>query len=126
MGLDRGGACRGIVYAVEPGAEAETIAALRAREQVTNVYLERTLPVSLPDGSTVDALTYVVDRNHPQYAGRLSLEETLTVVTGSVGRSGRNEDYVLSTVDHLRECGVTDPRLFTLADALRADREGKS
>lgn len=121
MGLDQGGACRGVVFAVEEAHRAATVEALRAREQVTNVYLERTVPARRADGSTVPALTYVVDRTHPQYAGRLSLEDTLAAVRGAVGRSGRNEDYVLSTADHLAEVGVADPRLFTLAAMLRAD-----
>jgi cation transport protein ChaC len=60
-----------------------------------------------------------VDRRHRQYAGRLSLQQTLAQVRGAVGRSGRNEDYVLSTADHLTEAGVADPRLHTLAAQLR-------
>src|SRR6478672_3323195 len=35
LGLDRGGACRGIAYRVDRAARAATLAYLRAREQVT-------------------------------------------------------------------------------------------
>lgn len=121
MGLDRGGACRGVVFEVADRDRAAVVAYLREREQVTAVYLERTLPARLDDGSTVCALAYVVDRTHRQYAGRLTHEETLAQVRGAVGRSGRNEDYVLSTADHLSEAGIFDTRLHTLAAALRAD-----
>jgi len=38
LGLDRGGNCRGIAYRVADNKRAETIAYLRAREQVTFVY----------------------------------------------------------------------------------------
>ncbi|MCF3932783.1 gamma-glutamylcyclotransferase [Acuticoccus sp. M5D2P5] len=120
MGLDRGGACRGVVFEVDDADRDEVIAYLRAREQVTNVYLERTLPALRADGTTVSALTYVVDRAHRQYAGRLSLEETVEWVRGAVGQSGPNEDYVLATADHLVEAGVVDPRLHVLAERLRA------
>lgn len=119
LGLDRGGACRGIVFEVDDGDREEVVAYLRAREQVTMVYLEKTVPARLDDGSVVDALTYVVDRRHRQYAGALSLEDTLSFVCGAVGQSGRNEDYVLSTADHLTEVGVADARLHTLAERLR-------
>ncbi len=40
LGLDRGGACRGIAYRVDGTSRAGTVAYLRAREQVTMVYRE--------------------------------------------------------------------------------------
>src|SRR5947208_12494498 len=47
LGLDRGGACRGVAYRVTATKRAETIAYLRAREQVTMVYRESTRRVWL-------------------------------------------------------------------------------
>ncbi len=119
LGLDRGGACRGIVFQVADADREAVIEYLRAREQVTMVYQERMVEAKLADGRSVEALTYVVDRQHRQYAGQLSHEETLEMVCGAVGQSGRNEDYVLSTADHLTEVGVADMRLHGLAAALR-------
>src|ERR1700683_3585424 len=60
LGLDRGGMCRGIAYRVAAAARAETIAYLRAREQVTSVYLETVRRIELEDGSKrqVRALCY--------------------------------------------------------------------
>src|SRR5512132_3892206 len=40
LGLDRGGACRGIAFRVAEKNSAATIAYLREREQVTSVYRE--------------------------------------------------------------------------------------
>ncbi|WMS43251.1 gamma-glutamylcyclotransferase [Acuticoccus sp. MNP-M23] len=120
LGLDRGGACRGVVFEVAEADRDGVVSYLREREQVTFVYQERQMPARLEDGSTVEALTYVVDRAHPQYAGALSVEETLAVVRGAVGQSGKNEDYVLSTADHLDSAGVADPRLSVIAGHLRA------
>ena len=73
LGLDRGGACRGVAFRVAAEHRAGTIAYLRAREQVTAVYRETLRSVTLfghPE-RRVAALTYVVDRGHPQYAGKL-------------------------------------------------------
>jgi cation transport protein ChaC len=121
LGLDRGGGCRGVAFRVAPQEAAETLAYLRAREQVTGVYLERRLPVRL-DGergeAKVEALAYVVDRHHPQYAGRLPEGELLRLVRQGVGVSGANPDYVRQTHAHLVEMGVTDPVLAHLAQAL--------
>lgn len=119
MGLDRGGSCRGVVFTVDEARRQEVIEYLRAREQVTMVYKEATVTARLADGTSVSALTYVVDRAHAQYAGQLSLDETYDQVRGAVGQSGPNEEYVLSTADLLAEAGIADPRLHTLAARLR-------
>lgn len=118
LGLDRGGRCHGVAFRVAPEEAAETVQYLREREQVTAVYVERRLPVRLAGGETVAALAYVVDRGHPQYAGRLPQEESLRFVRQGVGVSGANPDYVRSTHRHLLEMGVTDPVLAQLAAAL--------
>jgi glutathione-specific gamma-glutamylcyclotransferase len=77
-------------------------------------------PVRLLDGShrTVTALCYLVNRHHPQYAGDLPLERQAYLVRRSVGASGTNLDYVLNTVEHLRELGVRDARLEQLMTML--------
>lgn len=115
LGLDRGGSCIGLAFRVPAALSEEVTAYLRERELVTNVYLERTLPVRLKSGTTVDALCFVVDRDHPQYAGALSAEHAASVVRGAVGRSGGNEDYVRTTVEHLRALRIRDPWLELVA-----------
>ncbi len=117
LGLDRGGACRGIAYRVDKARRAETLAYLRAREQVTDVYVEAKRPVRLLDGTErrVDALCYLCDRNHEQYAGALSLEEQARIVRAGKGQEGGNVEYVMRTMRHLQELGVSDPLLSTLA-----------
>ena len=79
LGLDQGGACRGMAYRVAAGKRAETVAYLRAREQATMVYRESIRSVWLRGGpeQRISALCYVVDRGHPQYAGRLSLDQQI-------------------------------------------------
>jgi cation transport protein ChaC len=119
LGLDRGGACRGVAFRVAASLRTPTIEYLRAREQVTAVYLERTVLAHLADGAAVEAVTYVADRGHAQYAGRLERERLLELVTRGAGISGPNVDYVLNTEAHLRENGVTDPTLEWLAGQLR-------
>ncbi len=114
LGLDRGGACHGIAFRIAAAAAPETIAYLRAREQVTQVYLERTVPVRLEDGRRVPALVYVVDRGHPQYAGRLPPENLLALVRQGIGQSGPNPDYVRNTHAELAAMGVRDEVLAWL------------
>lgn len=119
FGLDNGGACRGLAFKVPADNRSDTITYLREREQVTGVYLENWRDVILGSGERVAALTYTVDRRHPQYAGALPLSEQLGIVTGAVGKSGRNPDYILNTAAHLEELGIVDRNVGWLADRLK-------
>src|SRR5690349_20586 len=117
LGLDRGGACRGVAFRVAAGNRADTVAYLRAREQVTSVYREVKRSVWLENGAQqrVSALAYVVDRGHVQYAGRLSPAEQLRHVLQGHGSSGVNRDYVLATVKAIEAEGFRDSQLHQLA-----------
>lgn len=120
LGLDRGGSCIGLAFRVPGELRDEVLAYLRERELVTNVYLERTLPVRLDGGETVSAVCYIVDRNHRQYAGSLHAADAATVVNGAVGQSGVNEDYVRSTLTHLHALGIRDHWLEEVAERIGA------
>src|SRR4030088_114712 len=112
LGLDRGGACRGIAYRVDGTARAGTVAYLRAREQVTMVYREvwRDVLLGGEPERRARALVYVVDRGHSQYAGRLDIEQQLHFVRQGHGHSGANRDYVLATVGELEAQGFRDAK----------------
>lgn len=118
LGLDRGGSCRGMAFRVPRPEVDETIAYLRAREQATAVYLERTVSAAIEDGRRIPALAYIVDRRHEQYAGRLARHDLLRYVSQGVGQSGPNPEYVRNTHAHLLALGVHDPELSWLVEAL--------
>lgn len=121
MGLDRGGACRGVAFRVAADKREATVDYLREREQVTSVYLETYRQVDLMDGSArrVRSLMFCVDRGHAQYAGRLPLDEQLRLVRAGHGRSGPNPEYVVSTVEALEALDIHDRDLHFLAQSLR-------
>jgi glutathione-specific gamma-glutamylcyclotransferase len=125
LGLDRGGACRGIAYRVAAAERASTVAYLRAREQVTSVYREVIRPARLKTAPErqVPALCYMIDRGHVQYAGRLTLEQQLHHVRQGHGQSGANRDYVIATVAALEELGFRETELHLLAERLAGTHE---
>jgi cation transport protein ChaC len=125
LGLDRGGACRGIAYRVPMAARVDTVAYLRAREQVTSVYRETMRPVWLKGSPErrVMALCFMIDRGHVQYAGRLSLEQQLHHVRQGHGQSGPNRDYVIATVAALEQLGFRETELHLLAERLGGPHE---
>jgi cation transport protein ChaC len=120
LGLDRGGSCRGLALKVEGGRREEVLGYLRDRELVTSVYIEKWRNARLDDGQSVEALVYVIDREHLQYAGRMDDERIARIVEAGTGRSGRNIDYLVNTVAHLRESGVHDPHLEAVMAKLRS------
>jgi glutathione-specific gamma-glutamylcyclotransferase len=120
LGLDRGGACPGVAFEVDEALREGTIRYLRERELVTPVYLERITPVTLESGDRVLALTYIADRLHGQYAGRLDRDAMLEYVLAGKGQSGHNVEYILETYDHLLALGVRDRDLEWLSAKLRA------
>jgi cation transport protein ChaC len=125
MGLDRGGMCRGIAYRVAAAKREQTIAYLREREQVTSVYLEAMRRIALEDETLrqVRALCYTVDRGHVQYAGRLSVEESVHYVRQGHGRSGNNRDYVIETVRALEALGYRETELHQIAERIKGAHE---
>src|ERR1039458_4731889 len=79
LGLDRGGACRGVAFRGAAGLRDHTVDYLRSREQTTHVYREVMRSVWLENEARqrVSALAYVVDRGHLQYPRRLALAQPL-------------------------------------------------
>jgi cation transport protein ChaC len=128
FGLDRGGACRGIAYRVAGTRREETIAYLRAREQVTMVYREVWRSVWIDDDPKrrVQALCYIVDRGHRQYAGRLTVAEQLHLVRQAHGRSGANRDYVIDAVASIESLGYRETDLHRLVEQLKGAHDTKA
>ena len=106
--------CDGVAFRVAPGAETDTMTALRERELVSSAYLEITCDVSLRDGRAVQAVTYVIDPDHVQYCGDLPLEEQAQIIARAIGGRGPNAEYLHNTESHLREIGLHDPDLAWL------------
>jgi cation transport protein ChaC len=108
LGLAPGGSVRGMAYRIAPTDWAGVYAYLLEREQPTETYVEARRFVRLADGRRADALVFLSDVHHPQWAGALSLERQAELIAGATGLSGRNVDYLRDLVGHLREEGVRD------------------
>jgi glutathione-specific gamma-glutamylcyclotransferase len=116
LGLDRGGACRGVAFRVTAPHAAEVLDYLDARENPNGfyVYVRRLLPLTLASGRQVRGIAYVADRRHPSYA-RPCEASTVAAIARGHGQAGANRDYLLNTASHLRAMGLPDRRLERLA-----------
>lgn len=107
--------CQGLALRATPGTEDATLAYLRERELISYAYLEARLPITLDDGRKVTALTYVINREHGQYAKGLSLSQQADIIARSSGVRGPNRDYLRATYHHLMELGLDDPDMALLS-----------
>jgi cation transport protein ChaC len=114
-----GAFCDGVAFFVPPETAAETLQYLRERELISSAYLEETHQITLRDGRVVQSYVYVIDRDHVQYCGGLSLERQAEVIASAVGGRGPNTEYLYNTAEHLAEIGLHDPELDWLAARVR-------
>lgn len=119
LGLDRGGACKGIAYRVPRADVGPALHYLWDREMKNRTYHLRELAVLTPEGP-VTAHAFVVDRAHESYAGRLTLEETARLILQGIGARGACRQYLENTVAELKKLGLVDGPLHRLEEKVRA------
>lgn len=118
LGLDRGGACRGIAFRIAAPDVPTSLEALWAREMRRGIYHPRLLRARLPRGEA-RVLAFVANPTHPGYAGTLPIERTAELIASCCGDRGPNVEYLTKTLDHLAELGVRDHHLLAVMDAVR-------
>jgi len=121
LGLDRGGACRGIAFRIAHSDVSASLEALWKREMSRGVYHPRLLRARLPRG-VARVLTFVANPLHPGYAGTLPTKRTAELIASCCGDRGPNIEYLARTLRHLTELGVRDPNLLRVMEAIRARR----
>lgn len=114
LGLDRGGSCRGVAYRLPATRARDELALLWRREMVVGSYRPRWVRVRSGQGTMV-TLAFIVDREHPQYTGALSLAAQAEVLVSASGAFGSSSDYLERTRIALVTHGIVDPYLEALA-----------
>ena len=115
LGLDRGGACRGIAYQVARRQTERALEHLWLREMPRRIYRPRLVPDRYCRRTRAGARLYRRP-GAPGYAGRLSLEETAAHdCARRCGARGANIEYLVNTLRHLEALGVHDPGLRRIA-----------
>ena len=100
LGLEKGGDCEGIAYAVAGELRSVTMDYLRERELLTSVYHETVVGIETRDGDAHDAYTYVADPLHEQY---VRIDDVGAIV--DIIRAGRGDrrDQLRIRYQHLVE-----------------------
>jgi cation transport protein ChaC len=121
LGLDRGGSCLGVAMRLPAMLAIDELHLLWRREMVVGSYHPRWVRADA-GGREIVALTFVVRRDHPQYAGRLPLAAQVDALARACGAFGSSLDYLERTRVALVAHGVVDPYLEQLATRVAARR----
>lgn len=122
MALDRGGQCRGMIYALPEETLASELDRLVRREvsMVPSAFPWRWIDVETADGP-LKAMTFAMNRKSGRYIADLTEDQLADVLATAVGFRGSMAEYLFSTVQKLEELGIHDRNLWRL-QALVADR----
>ena len=112
-GLDRGGACAGLVFRIARDVLDDETRILWRREMLLHAYTPAFLRIETPAG-VVEALAFVIDRTAPSYMPGLSMDETARYLSTAVGLLGSNLEYIENLVEHLAAVGIADRALSDL------------
>src|SRR5437763_5256577 len=106
LALEPGGACQGVVYRLPSPLALDELHLLWRREMVVAAYHPRWIQVHSGD-RRITALTFVVRRDHVQYA-RLSHDEETAVIAQACGAFESSCDYLMRTRAALASHGIVD------------------
>ncbi len=118
LGLDRGGACRGMAIRIPAAEAASAIDYLWEREMAGGVYDCRSVRLLSASGPE-QAFAFTVRRSHPGYAGRLSVNETARLILQGIGGRGHCREYLAKTVRQLECLGHLDGPLHQLEERVK-------
>ncbi len=129
VGLQKGGDCKGVAYAISAENEEEVFAYLDRREGQGNAYFRQKIPVVLTGKNAqstkqtvVQAWAYVDNPAHEGYVGEMEIPKIAQLIAQGVGQHGESYEYVEQLLLHLQRQGIREPKLeqaFALATQLR-------
>lgn len=119
LALDRGGCCYGRGFRIAAGQARDELLLLWRREMLSGSYEARWVAATIA-GERTRALTFVVNRNHPRYTGKLPPEQVAQLLATGRGIHGNCRHYFESTIASLGEMGVRDSALERIRQALAA------
>ncbi len=99
--------CQGVLIPLPEDGRSEALTSIWEREMLTAVYQPKWVSVEV-DSKITTALTFVVDELHPQCAGDLSEEAQAVMIGSAVGELGSCRNYLVNTIDALRNVGIHD------------------
>lgn len=121
LALEQGGQCHGVAYRIAPSKVHSETEIVWRREMISGVYRAQWVTVRTPKGPR-RAVTFVINRNHRQYTGRLPRRKVAHHIAFAEGRNGTCRDYLANTMEHLQQLGIVDREMAELSRLVRHAR----
>ena len=123
FGLEQGGeSCGGKVFRIPAHLVRDTFSTVWVREMSTGAYHPHWLECETDQGK-VTALTFVINQQANSYVPEPQPDELVEIVHRAQGIYGSCYDYVMQTAIALKQAGICDQRLSTLAERLENHRQ---
>ena len=118
LALDRGGSVNGIAFRIPAKLAVGELDMLWCREMLNNSYLPRFVSIHTDEGKK-RALTFIIKRNAPSFAEKMSDERTSDIIAKASGFLGPCAQYLLQTESALSNAGIADQSMKKLASMVK-------
>ena len=124
LGLDRGGACRGVAFRLPPESTVRNLEIVFRREHPIRWNTPHMRWVTARTGAgPVRALAVQTRRSHPAYLPGLAEDVVVEALATAAGERGSMAAYLRSTIEHLEARGIHDRYLWRLQELVAARLE---
>jgi cation transport protein ChaC len=119
LGLDRGGACHGLLHRIDAAKVEAELRLLWRREMLAGAYDARWVVAATVGARPIRALTFVVNRAHERFIGGYPIDHVAHLIRTGRGPLGTSRAYFDETVLTLERLGLLDAGLERLRRAIR-------
>ncbi len=118
LALDRGGACKGVLFRLPPETMETNLHKILRREMPvkrTHDPSVRWMTAQTAEGP-LQAIGFPISRSSPAYLPGLTTEMIVEALATAAGERGSMAEYLYSTITHLAERGIHDRYLWQMQD----------
>jgi len=120
LALEEGGTCDGVALRIDDNDLVEELRLVWRREMILGAYMPRWVDLLDRDGRRFgSAIAFTINPASDVYVGTLDTATIVERLATAVGSLGSSADYLYRTCEALREHGIPDRCLETLAESVR-------
>ena len=124
LGLDRGGACKGVAFRIDRAEAKAELELVWRREMVTGAYVPRWVRLHGPGlPHDTPGIAFTINHSAPNYVRPVSEDATAQVIATACGALGSCRDYLFDTIHGLEGFEIQDRHLNRVARLVNEHRD---